>query len=131
MHAEHKWIDTRARCLLCLKNHKKSEHRCRQPGCKAAAGVHCRSIVVRYSNCKGAHKTTSNKWKAARETTAKGRKTGDSRVHRNLDRIENREEGPVGSSKIEGSLREKDKIYFLADIDSWLLLFSRTRRRTW
>lgn len=77
-HTKHKCIGTRAKCPIYLENHTKYKHRCSQPGYRATVEVYCRSIVVRYLNCKRAYRATNNRYKISREVRAKCRKTGDS-----------------------------------------------------
>jgi hypothetical protein len=92
---------TKARCIICAENPKEIEYTCRQPGYKAGKGVHCRSTVVRWANCKQAHRAISNKCEIARKAREEGRRTGNSGDQRNLDRIERREDGKVESDEIE------------------------------
>jgi hypothetical protein len=69
----------KARYTICAENQKETEHTCRQPGCKAGKGIHCRNTVVRCANYKQAHRTISNKCEIARKAREEGKKTSNSR----------------------------------------------------
>lgn len=100
---EYKCIGTKARYLICSKDHRESKHCCRQTIYNAVVEVNCRTTIVRCPNCKGVPEAISNKCEIAREATAKSRIIGASRKQKNPNTKNRREDGQVGSYEIETS----------------------------